>query len=103
MKDIISITNGEDLKVDSSIVPKAANLLSIQIGYLIYEPEFGIDLQFFLDNTIRFQTESFKAYLVQRLSQNFINVTEVSELIDTLSAQFNFNLDEDPEYTGFVI
>lgn len=103
MRDIVQVLNNLDLNVDDSIVPKGANLLSVQIGALEYSKEFGIDLKFFLDNTIVFQTESFKSYLVQRLSQNFINVTELINVVDNLVLDLNFSLDQQQETTGFVL
>jgi hypothetical protein len=77
MKDITSV--GEDLVVIDAATPKAANVLQIRQGSLEYAPDFGIDLDFFLDEEFRFQNESFKAYLIQRLAEHYVNV---SELVD---------------------
>ena len=50
--------------------------MSVQQGSLEYAQDFGVDLKYFLDNPIEFQTVTFQSYLIQRLSLSMINVTE---------------------------
>lgn len=71
---------------------RAANILSVQVGSLEYEPELGIDLDYFLDPNFRFQNESFKSYLIQVLANYSINVASVDELVQDLSNKYTFNL-----------
>lgn len=99
----ISSVNGGDLLVLDTQVPKAANLLQVQIGYLEYAQDFGIDLEFFLDPQFQFQNESFKAYLIQRLSENHVNVNQVFDSIDTFFEKYTFTVG-DPEVSsgGFI-
>jgi len=95
MLDIIKIEDGEDLTVLDSVVMKAGNILGTQIGYLEYVPEtFGVDLKYFLQSNFQIQNESFKAYLVERLTQYQVNV---SDCITTFNAFFNrltFHVDD---------
>lgn len=90
MIDITSI--GQDLVLIDSQVPKAGNILSTQLGSLEYLPDFGVDLKYFLDENFQFQNESFKAYLVQVLAENSINVASVLETIEALYQKYTFIL-----------
>lgn len=92
MKDIIEIKMGEDLKVFDSVVAKAGNVLSVQLGSLEYAPDFGVDLRFFLESEFKFQNESFKAYLVQRLAENQINVAQVIQSVDPLFQKYIYSV-----------
>lgn len=98
MIDITSVTDG-DLRVMETQVPKAANLLQVQLGDLEYAPDFGIDLAFFLDPEFQFQNESFKAYLVQRLSENHVNVNRVIDALSQFFRTYTFVVDA-PESSG---
>lgn len=90
MTDIVSITEGLDLGVQDSIVPKAANLLETQLGSLDYATEFGVDLRYFITSNFQFQNETFKAYLIERMMQNQINVTDVQETLEQLFTSFSW-------------
>lgn len=90
MVDIVSI--GNDLGLFDTQVPKAGNILSVQLGTLAYAPELGIDLRYFLSETFIFQNESFKAYLIQVLANNSINVASVIDTLENLFGKYTFNL-----------
>ncbi len=101
MKDITGISDG-DLTVIDALTPKAANVLQVQVGDLEYAPEFGIDLEFFLDPAFQFQNESFKAYLIQRLSEHHVNVNQVLETLSRFVSNLTFEVGE-PESSGGLI
>jgi hypothetical protein len=103
VKDITSFnsTTG-DLNVVDSIVPKAANVLQVQLGSLEYAPEFGVDLAFFLDPDLTFQNESFKSYLIQRLSESHVNVNQVIQALTTFVETLVFEVGQ-PEASGGLI
>lgn len=101
MKDITSI--GEDLTVQEAAVPKAANLFQVQIAALEYAKEFGIDMRFFIDPELQFQNESFKAYLIQRLAENNINVAQVLESLNAFTLDYVFTVGADEENNGGFI
>lgn len=84
MVDIVQVQNGKDLGFASSDIPKAANIFAVQLGALEYAPDFGVDKRLFILGDIRYEPLSFKAYLVQRLADFQINVTEVREFIERL-------------------
>ncbi len=92
MLDIVGITDGEDLTVLDSVVGKASNVLSVQLGSLEYAPTFGVDLRFFLESEFQFQNESFKAYLVQRLTESQINVAKVTDVLEALFERLTFSV-----------
>lgn len=92
MIDIVSQANGLDLGASDTQATKAANILSIQLGSLVYAPTLGIDLKYFLSEEFQFQNESFKAYLVEVLANNSINVASVTDIVDNLYSQYIFNL-----------
>lgn len=90
MMDIIELPTGEDLRLYDSEVGKAGNVLSVQLGSLSYSPDFGVDLKFFLESEFHFQNDSFKAYLVQRLAENQVNVAQVISTLETLYQKYTF-------------
>lgn len=90
MNDITSIST--DLNVQDAQTSKAQNVLQVQIGALEYAPDFGIDLEFFLDPDLQFQNESFKSYLVQRLSEHHVNVNQVLESLEQFYLQYTFSV-----------
>lgn len=104
MIDIFKIEDGKDLELQDTIVPKAANVLSVQLGSLEYAPDFGVDIDYFLNNSIEFQNESFMAYLVQRMSESMINVGESIEIVQKFMSQFVFGVDAVEENNeGFIV
>lgn len=94
MRDIIEVNDGEDLLIIDSIVAKAANVLSIQIGDLEYADPFGVDLKYFLQKDLQFQNTTLKAHMVQKLIENQVNVAQVLELIETLYMKYTFYVGE---------
>jgi hypothetical protein len=93
MKDIVSIPpSSNDLGILDNDAPRAKNILSTQINTLFYAPDLGIDLKYFLSEDFRFQTDSFKAYLIERLSNYSINVASVDDEAFDLFREFKFNL-----------
>lgn len=88
MRDIIESNDGEDLNIMDSIVAKSGNVLSVQLGDLEYAPDFGVDMRFFLTSEFQFQNASFKSYLVQRLTEHQVNVSDVIDTIETLFEKF---------------
>lgn len=101
MKDITTISS--DLVVQESVNYKAANVLSIQVGDLEYAPDFGIDIEFFIDPDIQFQNESFKAYLIQRLSEHHVNVNQVLEVFQDFVLKFTFYVGDKESLSGGFI
>lgn len=105
MIDIVGIGEGSggDIRTFDAQTSKAANVLSVQLGYLEYAPDFGIDLEFFIQEDFQFQNESFKSYLIQRLSEHHVNVNQVIETIENLYAQLTFIVgDADKNTGGFI-
>lgn len=102
MKDITSIAGG-DLTIADTQVPKAANVLQVQLGGLEYAKDFGVDLKFFLDPDFQFQNASFKAYLIQRLSEHHINVNQVLEALETFFLKFTFHVGDSQGQSGGLI
>ncbi len=104
MLDIVEIpTDGRDLGVQNSAVPKAANVINVQLGSLEYAQAFGSDLRYFLNSEFQIQNESFKAYLIQRLTENQVNVSSVIEVIDRLFQKFIFSVDDADDNSGGLI
>lgn len=80
MKDMQYDAAKNDLVFVSSEVPRAANLIDIQTGQLVYAPDWGVDKAYFLNPDYRIQAESFEAYLLQRIAfwgMNVINFMAV--------------------------
>ncbi len=102
MKDISSFSDGDLVLLDTQTA-KAANVFQVQIGDLEYSPEFGIDIAFFINPDLQFQNESFKSYLVQRLSENHVNVNQVTEVLEKLYLQYGFVVGDSETNTGGFI
>lgn len=92
MIDIVSANTGTDIGLFDTQTTRATNILSVQEGRLAYAADLGIDLRYFLDEEFRFQNESFRSYLVQKLAERSINVASVTEQVQNLFTQYNFNL-----------
>jgi hypothetical protein len=103
MMDIVELNEGEDMKVYDSIVSKAGNVLAVQIGALEYAQDFGVDLRFFLTTDFQLQTESFKAYLVQRLIEHQVNVAKVLDSVQTLVNKYNYLVGDTRQSNGGLI
>jgi hypothetical protein len=104
MMDIVEIREGQDLGIADAAVMKAGNVLSIQLGSLEYAPDFGVDLKFFLQDSLQFQNESFRAYLVQRLTEHQINIAQVVETLETFTAMFSFSVgDANQSSKGLIV
>src|SRR5690606_28744046 len=103
MLDIVRIENGEDLGLANTSAPKAANVVSTQIGTLEYAPDFGVDLKFFLQEGLEFQNQSFVSYIVERLSQHHISVSEVIEVVESLANRYTYKVGEGQSQAGSLI
>lgn len=101
LKDIVAL-EGSDLGVSQSEAERAGNILATQIGTLEYAPEMGIDLKYFLESEFRIQNASFKAYLVQRLLEQRVNVINVISVINKLSSEYTFQIGSSDK-TGSLI
>lgn len=101
MIDIVSFST--DLGVADAESPKGGNVLSIQLGSLEYAPDFGIDLDFFLDPDYQFQNSSFRAYLIQRLAEHHLNVTGFIESLERFYLQYTFAVGPTEAATGGLI
>lgn len=89
LKDIV-LTTGDDLGVQQTEAPRAGNILATQLTSLEFAQTFGIDLRFFLESEFRIQTETFKAYCVQRLLESRVNVVNVITTVETLFSELTF-------------
>ena len=95
-------SESQDFKVYNTDIYKAANILSVQLGALTYDPDFGIDLEYFLDPSFIYQNESFKNYLVQVLANSNINVNSITEVINTLYSKLTINIEKSDNDTSLV-
>lgn len=80
-RDIYLDDNG-DLQIANTDVFKAENILNIQIGTLYYAQTLGIDLARFIDPGIEIQPETFRAYTIQELTRQGVQLETVSTVID---------------------
>ena len=93
---------GLDLGLYDSQVQRAGNILSVQIGSLEYADSLGIDLKFFLTDQFKVQNDSFRAYLIEVLAAQGINVSTVAETLDNLFSTYTFNLTPDQTGSGMI-
>jgi hypothetical protein len=100
MIDIIELQDGEDMIMRDSVVAKAGNVLSIQIGSLEYSSEFGVDLNYFMQSDFQFQNESFQAYCVTRLTESQVNVSDVITSVEALLEKYTYFVGEQNQAIG---
>jgi hypothetical protein len=91
MIDIVS-SNENGMGIYDTDTEKAGNVLSVQLGSLEYAPQLGIDLRYFLDPDFSFQNESFRAYLVEVLASNGINVSRVIQTVQALYEKYTLEV-----------
>lgn len=82
------------LRVADTLIYKARNILSTQIKYLAYAPDFGIDYDIFFGDDYKIQNETFKAYAISKLAENGINPLEVLTQEDSLDTILNIKLSD---------
>lgn len=102
MIDIISLPDGLDLGIFDTLTSKGKNILSVQQGSLEYAPSLGIDLEFFIFGEFRFQNETFKAYLVEVLANNGVNISSLDDTVADLFHKYTFNLQPDDTNAGLI-
>jgi len=94
MLDLINMVDGEDLHIDHNLAMKAGNIIGTQIGSLDFRLDFGADLKYFLQEDLKFQTDSFKAYLVGRLSEYRIQVNDTVSIVERFANKFVLSVGE---------
>lgn len=95
-RDIYLSHDGE-LRTADTDVYKAENILMVQLGALYYEQDFGIDLTRFIDPGVEIQLETFRAYTVDRLIANGVQVYTVQTVVDKFMAKINYTISEPAE------
>lgn len=101
MLDLINMVDGEDLHIQQNAAMKAGNIIGTQLGSLEFKDDFGSDLKYFLQEDLKFQTESFKSYLVGRLSEYQIQVNETKTIVERFTNKFLMSVGES-EVKGMV-
>lgn len=109
MIDIVGFTPSKpedginaDIRFFDTQTTRAANILSVQVGTLEYAPDFGIDLEYFLTDSVRFQNEGFRSYCVQILANYGINVESMTEAIANLFVTYGFNISPEEQSTSLM-
>jgi hypothetical protein len=83
----------KETKLINTQIYKARNILSVQRGSLKYDPEAGVDRDYFVNNDIKFKRKAFFAYLVQELIFQNIAVTDyVTDLTNIYVENLQINL-----------
>jgi hypothetical protein len=100
MIDIVSVA--DDLGFFDTETTRAANILSVQLGALEYAPDLGVDLQYFMSPEFEFQNETFRAYLLERLTNSGISVGRVDQIVESLYSKYTFNLPGSRDGGGLI-
>lgn len=94
MLDLVNLVDGEDLHIQHNVAMKAGNIIGTQIGYLDFKLDFGADLKYFLQEDLKFQTQSFESYLVSRLSEYRVQVNDTVSIVENFSRKFAISVGE---------
>ena len=81
------------LRTADTLIYKARNILSTQIGSLAYAPEFGIDYDLFFGDDYQIQNQTFQAYAISKLSENGINPLDVLDSKGTFDEVLNIKIE----------
>ncbi len=93
MIDIKSL--GPDVKKDNDGDKyKAINLLSVQLQDKNYAPDFGVDLDFFINSDYQISPVTFVTHLMKRLTDHSISVKQVQNQIDDFIADVAINIED---------
>jgi hypothetical protein len=95
-----------DLDVENTDVMKAKNILDTQTGSLNITPElrdFGVDLEYFIQDGLEFQNESFRAYLVSRLVAYQLNVASIASAFEDFSDNIGIELSRDNDESRVIL
>ncbi len=100
---MIDITDiNEDIEIFDTQVKRAENIVATQLGKLTYEPDFGVDLEYFLSPDYEFQNSAFTAYILQRLAEQSVNVATVTTIINKLFSKNTFEISAIEQGQGLV-
>lgn len=102
MKDMQYDAAKNDLVFISSEVPRAANLIDVQLGALTYAPDWGVDKDFFLNPDFEIQSASFEAYLLQRMGFWGMNVANFAAKQGKFVREMIFNFAEPENGTAMM-
>lgn len=81
------------LRTADTLIYKARNILSTQIGSLAYAPDFGIDYDLFFGDDYQIQNQTFQAYAISKLSENGINPLDVLDSKGTFDEVLNIKIE----------
>ena len=76
IKDVRFNEQKNDLEFMASELPRAENLIGVQLGSLVFQPDWGVDLQHFLNPNYEIQAECFESHLIQRIGFWGMNVID---------------------------
>lgn len=88
MRDVFF--ENQDLQFVDTAVNKAVNVMTTQIGSLYYAQEFGLDLDRFFAPDVEIQTETFKAYTIDRLTACGVDVVSLLSTQNQFDAAFEY-------------
>ncbi|MDR2426818.1 MAG: hypothetical protein LBD46_06560 [Endomicrobium sp.] len=100
MIDITGLSNG--VQFADTVVYKAENILRIQTDYLLYEQDFGIDINYFLNAGFEIAMEVFENYAQQRLAEYGISVIEVKKQFEDFRNRVEMKLLDTNEQTQMI-
>lgn len=103
MIDIVKIEDGGDLRVADAVSPKAAAIVSVQVGSLEYAPNLGVDKRYFLQEGLEFPLASWKSHVVEQLTKQMVNVFAVRDLERLLDVTHTFEVGDGQDTTGALI
>lgn len=91
IKDVRYNKQANDLEFVSSELSRAENLIGVQLGTLKYQPDWGVDLDYFLNPNYEIQAECFEAHLLQRIGFWGMNVLDFMHKQGSFMREMIFN------------
>lgn len=102
IKDVHYSSLHNDLEFVASELPRAENLITTQLGDLVYQPDWGVDLAYFLNPNYTIQAEAFESYLLQRIGFWGMNVLEFIAKQSKFIREMIFNFGEPTENNNLM-
>ena len=91
-----------DLEFVASELLRAENLITTQLGDLVYQPDWGVDLAYFVNPNYTIQAEAFESYLLQRIGFWGMNVLEFIAKQSKFIREMIFNFGEPTENNNLM-
>ncbi|MDR0676045.1 MAG: hypothetical protein LBF97_03275 [Elusimicrobiota bacterium] len=92
MLDLTGELKNNDLELKNATVYRVKNLFDIQQGDLIYLQDWGVDLNYWILDDLKFQDMTFIAYLQSRCIDYAIQIENIETVIQEFISRIKMSI-----------